>query len=78
MLLICIQSHALGEQTLAQRPNAPEHFQTNMKSNTGKTTIEIDAAVFVPDGAGVRCCAAPVQQGRIAGHGGRRLWAGSL
>lgn len=49
MLLICIQSNALGQQTLAQRLNAPEHFQTNMKSNTGKTTIEIDAVVFVPD-----------------------------
>lgn len=49
VLLIYLQSHALGEQTLAQRLNAPESIRTTVKSNTGKTTIEIEAAVFVPD-----------------------------
>ena len=48
VFLICLQALALGDQTLAQWLNAPKSIQMNIKSNTGKTIIEIDAAVFVP------------------------------
>lgn len=38
-----------GAETVCQQVNAPESVSVCFKSNTGKTVIEVDAAVSVPD-----------------------------
>lgn len=48
LLAVCLPMTALAD-TIAERIGAPEHWQGECQSNTGKTRVFVDMAVQVPD-----------------------------
>lgn len=49
LLLVLMLPLCANAETLREQVNAPEHVITSFTSNTGKTVINIDAPVYVPD-----------------------------
>lgn len=49
LLLAMLLPLCASAETLQDRLGAPEHVVDTFKSNTGKTVIEVNAAVYVPD-----------------------------
>lgn len=49
LLLVLMLPVYAGAETIAQQIGAPEHITASFASNTGKTVIDIDAPVSVPD-----------------------------
>ena len=48
-LLALLMPICAGAETLSQQLDAPEHVTASYASNTGKTVIEIDAPVYIPE-----------------------------
>lgn len=49
ILLAMLLPLCASAETLREQVNAPEHITVSIASNTGKTVINIDAPVYVPD-----------------------------
>lgn len=49
ILLALLLPICAGAETLSQQLGAPEHVTASYASNTGKTVIEIDASVYIPE-----------------------------
>lgn len=49
ILLALLLPLCASAETLREQVNAPEHITVSIASNTGKTVINIDAPVYVPD-----------------------------
>lgn len=49
LLVLVLFACSAGAETIADRIGAPEAYQAEYQSNTGRTRITVDASVYVPD-----------------------------